>query len=103
MRDIDTAEVDSLKVLDPNPPIREADIGHPGIVLGPPAAISVLLKGKRRLSGVDVERARLLHQYTPHGASEASRRYVIVPIDALGRHRRYCRIGPKPPAPTQAW
>jgi hypothetical protein len=26
VRDIDTAEVDSLKVLDPNPPIREADI-----------------------------------------------------------------------------
>jgi hypothetical protein len=26
--DIDTAEVDSLKALDPNRPIREADIGH---------------------------------------------------------------------------
>ena len=31
MRDIDTAMVDSLKVLDPNRPIREADI----IVLQP--------------------------------------------------------------------
>ena len=27
MSDIDTAVVDSLKVLDPNRPIREADIG----------------------------------------------------------------------------
>jgi hypothetical protein len=36
---------------------------------GPPATVSVLLRGKRRLSGVDVERARLLHQYTLHGVS----------------------------------
>ena len=29
MSDIDTAVVDSLKVLDPNRPIREADIDRP--------------------------------------------------------------------------
>ena len=29
MSDIDTAVVDSLKVLDPNRPIREADMEHP--------------------------------------------------------------------------
>ena len=33
MRDIDTAVADSLKVLDPNRPIREADInGRAGLV-----------------------------------------------------------------------
>jgi hypothetical protein len=31
-----------------------------------PAAVSVLLRGKRRFSGVDVERARLVHQYALH-------------------------------------
>ena len=29
MSDIDTAPADSLKALDPNRPIREADIGEP--------------------------------------------------------------------------
>jgi hypothetical protein len=39
---------------------------RPAIFLGPPpAAVSVLLRGKRRLSDVDVERARLLH-HTPY-------------------------------------
>jgi hypothetical protein len=40
---------------------------------GPPAAVSVLLRGKRRFSGVDVEGARLLHRYTLHGASADAR------------------------------
>jgi len=30
--DIDTAVVDSLKALDPNPPIREADIDQPLLI-----------------------------------------------------------------------
>ena len=34
-----------------------------------PAAVSVSLRGKRRLSDVDVERARLLHEYALHRAS----------------------------------
>ena len=35
----------------------------------PSAAVSVSQRGKRRFSDVDVERARLLHQYALHGAS----------------------------------
>jgi hypothetical protein len=40
VRDIDTASVDSLKVLDPNRPIREADMGYahlsPAYISGDP-------------------------------------------------------------------
>ena len=34
MSDIDTAAADSLKVLDPERPIREADIERPGLKCG---------------------------------------------------------------------
>jgi hypothetical protein len=50
---------------------------------GPPAAVSVLLRGKRRLSDGDVERARLLHQYALHGASAqrlADLQYAHLPV-----------------------
>jgi hypothetical protein len=41
-------------------------LNGPQLFWGPPAAVSVLLRGKRRLSGVDVERMRLLHHYPLH-------------------------------------
>jgi hypothetical protein len=37
--DIDTAVVDSLKALDPNPPIREADVGDFAVLL--PARLQI--------------------------------------------------------------
>ena len=37
-------------------------------------AVSVSLRGKRRLSDADVERARLLHQYALHRASADAQR-----------------------------
>jgi hypothetical protein len=39
-----------------------------------PAAVSVSLRGKRRFSDVDVERARLLHQYALHRAGADAQR-----------------------------
>ena len=46
--DIDTAGVDSLKALDPNRPIREADIA-PHLFQGRPRAVCIELFGGRRL------------------------------------------------------
>jgi hypothetical protein len=46
-------------------PARISNFGH----RRSPAAVSVSLRGKRRFSGVDVERARLLHQYALDRAS----------------------------------
>jgi hypothetical protein len=53
-RDIDTAVVDSLNVLDLNRPIREADMQNVGVVpiaSDAPAANSVPIRTPRRLFG----------------------------------------------------
>ena len=46
-----------------------------------PAAVSVSLRGKRRISDVDVERARLLHHCALHRASPDAERLRCLEID----------------------
>jgi hypothetical protein len=41
VRDIDTVVVDSLKVLDPNRPIREADIGQATLPIAMSSSVTV--------------------------------------------------------------
>ena len=52
MSDIDTAVVDSLKVLDPNRPIREADIGQLGCDVRTADSLTIRLTPASRAASI---------------------------------------------------
>ena len=89
MSDIDTAVVDSLKALDPQRPIREADVGRaPRHVAEVPQAVINALASRSGLWRNDGRSGPVLRQNFNKQNSERERRIVLRRVRKVARFEK---------------